>query len=231
MATPTRALVGVILAPLLAGCGSPDGSDRAFRIAGEIRAGALPPGTIRRRADEALDQRLTDWCHLRAAWGDVVDAALESGALDPERRARAYAEAVVPHWNTATEGYFEGEEHRLLCVVFGPCVGPGSRIAYEATITDASMDGACLQIDEPFGLGYIHHVANPAGGDTMQFITLPESIRGRTLSFTWRVRIFDQQTREPLAEDWVHTETVRFPDRPAWVWGLRARGGVPAHGS
>ena len=228
---PIARTLGMVLVLLLAGCESPDGGDRAFRIAGEIRAGNLPPETIRRRADEALDKRLTDWCHLRAAWGDVVDAALQSGALDQDRRARAYAEAVVPYWNTATEGYFPGEEHRLLSVVFGPCVGPESRTAYDATITDAAMDGALLQIGEPFDLGYIYHVANPAGGDTMQFITLPGSIRGRTLSFTWRVRIFDKETREPLAEDWIHTETITFPDRPAWISGHRARGVAPAYGS
>jgi hypothetical protein len=158
----------------------------------------------------------------------VVDAALDSGALDEDRRARAYAEAVFPHWSTSTEGYCEDEETRSLCVVFGPCVGPESRTAYEATITDARMDGSFLQIGEPFNLGHIYHVANPAGGDTMQFIALPDSIRGRTLTFTWRVRIFDAATRRPLAEDWVHTERLTFPDRPAWVCGRRGRGGTPA---
>src|SRR5262249_4493377 len=63
-----------------------------------IRSGGLSDSDVATIVDEALSKRHADWVGLRASWGDVVDAALLGGQLDPGRTRRCLAEAIGVHW-------------------------------------------------------------------------------------------------------------------------------------
>lgn len=176
-------------------------------IADRIRAGSVTGTSLEAVVDEALDFRRRVELHVseRAACGFILDEALATGRLDAARAQRCLSEAVgVGWWVSASNG-------ASVFLKFAPAVGYSSTIDYEAAVETAELAGVPLPFAcERLGGGYCH-VPNPAVSDTYAHIDVPDDAAGKLLAVRWRVKIFDALSKQPLAPDWVHTETFVIP--------------------
>ncbi|HVZ93564.1 MAG TPA: hypothetical protein VG797_03550 [Phycisphaerales bacterium] len=195
-----------------------------FEVARRVRLHNLSVADVRAIVAEALGSRHLNRVGTRAAWGDVVDAALATGMLNEELRQLCLDDAVAVSWNGTSERFRAMDDNGML-FVFEPAVGPQSWIGYDAEILSAEMDGRPLMIAEKKTKVYYRHVGNTAPGDTFVGVTLPKLCAGKTLIVQWKIRILDTTIDEPVGRDWTHTETIEVPSEgDGFFDGLRVRG-------
>jgi hypothetical protein len=181
--------------------------------------------------DEALRWRYSGSVSQRAAWGDVVDAYLASNPTDQARIQRCLEESVAVHWSGTSELFKDATGKSLesgMLFVFEPAVGPRSLIDYDASIEFAALDGVPVPIGEKQSDVFYAHVRNTAALDTFISLDLAGPIAGKSLAVRWRIRIVDLSTTQPIASDWVHTETIPIPsDGNGFIFGRRNRAESP----
>lgn len=232
-------MLGLILGGVAASCGAPAMAPEGFTIASEIRQGRRSAAEIAGDADLALERRRDVGRETVVAWGEVLDAALDSEQLDARRRARAYAEAVVVEWHGRglsrevgrevgrrvgeMGGGAGGAQGGSVLFVFKPCVGTSSDIDYDAEVLEASIDGVETAIlPRETRVGTLND-RNAGPLLTFHSVRLPPGAAGRTMLVRWRVRIFSAATTSPLAPDWEQTEVIAIPGGRAAFDGRRVR--------
>ena len=192
-----------------------DGTVSAIdQIAGRVRDGSLSDADFVAAVDQALAARLSDSFGLRVSWGDVLDAALESGKLDAARKKRCTAEAVSVAWRGNSERLRDAGGGSIppgITFMFQASIGPGSTISFDADIDSVQVDGSSLTVIPKETAEPLARARNPAVLDTNIAVELPGKIAGKTLVVHWRVKIKDAKTRASLAEDWDHTERIEVP--------------------
>lgn len=209
-----RRILAVIpcLAVFAASC-TPQGVDSApTDEASRIRAKTFTRPEVLAAFDRALELRASTDVESRARWGDVVDAALASGALDEASRRRAAWSSVMVEWYGQSEG--SDENNKLMPgfvgVMFSPLTGPRTTLEFDASLTSATVGNLKAEIGKPDEVAMAGMEVGTLPG-TFLLVTLPEGSKGRTLTVKWKVRIFDRATKKPACADWEWTEFIEIP--------------------
>lgn len=184
----------------------------ATNDARDIRERKLTRPEILAAFDRALVRRNGEFLEGRARAGDVIDAAIASGELDEDRARRAASGAVLVDWYGMSEG--TDADNKLIRgyvgVMFCPLTGPRSEMDFEASIESAKVGSTRAEVAAPEVVPLLSVEAGAPPG-LFYMISLPEGSKSKTLTVTWKVRVFDRATKKTLGEPWNWIEFIELP--------------------